>query len=285
LRKDNTGYDLRDLFIGAEGTLGIITAATLKLYPQPKAHATAMVAVRNIEQALALLTIAQAQAGDALTTFELVSDRCLQLVRKHMQRPLPFAQSFPYTVLLELSDLESEAHAQTLLNALLSSALEQGVADDAVIASSLQQARQLWELRELIAEAEAYEGRNIKHDISLPLSRLADFYTRCEKELNSLDTPLQLVVFGHLGDGNLHYNVALPKNTENETFNTLQTQINHLVYDCVAECDGSISAEHGIGQQKLATLPRYKNAVALQLMRSIKQALDPQGIMNPGKVL
>jgi len=285
LRKDNTGYDLRDLFIGAEGTLGIITAATLKLYPQPKAYATAMVAVQSIEQALTLLTLAQAYAGDCLTTFELVSDRCLQLVRKHMQRPLPFAQSFPYAVLLELSDLESEEHAQTLLNTLLSTALEQGVADDAVIASSLQQARQLWELRELIAEAEAHEGRNIKHDISLPLSKLADFCAHCEQELHSLDTPLQLIVFGHLGDGNLHYNVALPRNTENEIFNTLQTQINHLVYDCVAEYHGSISAEHGIGQQKLATLPRYKNAVALQLMRNIKQALDPQGIMNPGKVL
>lgn len=285
LRKDNTGYALRDLFIGAEGTLGIITAATLKLYPLPIAHATAMVAAHSIEQALQLLTIARTHAGDSLTTFELISDRCLQLVHKHLQRTLPFAQNFPYVVLLELSDLESETHAHTLLNALLTEALETGVSENAVIASSLQQARQLWELRELIAEAEAHEGHNIKHDISLPLSQLSDFFTHCEQRLHALNNALQLVVFGHLGDGNLHYNVALPKNSITEAFNTLQTQVNRLVYDCVAEHNGSISAEHGIGQQKAAILPHYKDAVALQLMQKIKQALDPQGIMNPGKLL
>lgn len=285
LRKDNTGYALRDLFIGAEGTLGIITAATLKLYPLPKAYATAMVAVTSITQALQLLTLARSHAGDGLTTFELVSDFCLQLVHQHLQRTLPFAENFPYVVLLELSDLESEAHAQTLLNTLLTAALENGTAVDAVIASSLQQAHQLWELRELISEAESLEGPNIKHDISLPLSTLAEFCTQCEARLQALDGSLRLVNFGHLGDGNLHYNVALPREASEESFRTLQTLINQTVYDCVAEFDGSISAEHGIGQQKPGLLPRYKDAVALQLMHTIKQALDPQGLMNPGKVL
>ncbi|TAK89452.1 MAG: FAD-binding oxidoreductase [Burkholderiaceae bacterium] len=285
LRKDNTGYDLRDLFIGAEGTLGIITAATLKLYPLPKATATALVSVNTLAHALQLLTLAQSHAAAALTTFEAMSDLCLRLVNKHTQRPLPFAQGAPYAVLLELSDLESEEHAQSVLNTLLAAALEKGIAQDAIIASSLQQAQQLWALRERIPEAEALEGRNIKHDISLPLSRLAEFCERCEQALHALGTPLQLVVFGHLGDGNLHYNIALPKKTDVPAFALWQEKINRVVYKTVAECSGSISAEHGIGQLKRDTLPHYKDATALRLMRSIKQALDPLGIMNPGKVL
>jgi len=286
LRKDNTGYDLRDLFIGAEGTLGIITAAVLKLYPQPKAQVTALVALPNAEQALALLSLAQSHCGAALTGFELMSAFCLDLVVKHFpQQRRPFAQRHAQYVLLEMSDSESEAHATGLFEALIVAALEQELIADAVVASSIAQSKALWQLRESISMAQAHEGKNIKHDISVPISRIAEFIRVTDVLLQQAAPDCRMVTFGHLGDGNLHYNVSPPPNVADAAFIAQQSDINRVVHDSVDRFGGSISAEHGLGALKREEIQRYKSPVELQLMRTIKQALDPAGLMNPGKVI
>lgn len=286
LRKDNTGYNLRDLFIGAEGTLGIITAAVLKLYPQPKAQCTALAAMQTPEDALALLSLAQERCGPALTGFELMSDFCLQLVAKHFpqMRP-PFAQGHPQYVLLELSDSESEEHANAMLESVIGDALDRGLLLDAVVASSIAQSKALWNLREHIPLAQAEEGKNIKHDVSVPISRIADFIRETDVLLQAAFPGCRMVTFGHLGDGNLHYNVSPPENALPDSFIACQPQINRVVHDSVHRFGGSISAEHGLGALKRDEIRQYKSGVELQLMRVLKQALDPQGIMNPGKVL
>ncbi|MFB9290035.1 FAD-binding oxidoreductase [Pseudoduganella plicata] len=290
LRKDNTGYDLRDLYIGAEGTLGIITGAVLKLFPQPKASVTALAALPSPAHALRLLSLMQDRAGASLTGFELISSFCLRLVAEHFpQLPRPFAQPspppFPQYALLELSSNESEKHAVGLLESAIGAALEQEIVLDAVVAGSVAQSRGLWQLREHIPLAQAAAGKNIKHDISLPVSRIADFIAETEPLLQEAFPGCQLVCFGHLGDGNLHFNVAPPPGIANEAFLVNQDAVNRVVHDTVARYGGSISAEHGIGALKRDELARYKDPVALTLMRAIKAALDPQGIMNPGKVL
>lgn len=286
LRKDNTGYDLRDLFIGAEGTLGIITAAVLKLFPQPRAQLTALVALQTPAQALQLLQRAQARCGSALTGFELMSHFCLQLVCKHFpDQRLPFAQAHPQYVLLELSDNESEEHARTLFETLIGEALDEGLVDDAVIAASLAQSRALWRLRESISMAQAHEGKNIKHDISVPISRIADFMEVTDALVQETAPGCRMVSFGHLGDGNLHYNVSPPLGVADADFLARQGDINRVVHDSVDRFSGSISAEHGLGALKREEILRYKSPVELRLMRAIKQALDPQHLMNPGKVL
>lgn len=286
LRKDNTGYDLRDLFIGAEGTLGIITGAVLKLYPQPKACVTALAAMESPAQASRLLSIMQDHCAASLTGFELMSAYCLQLVAKHfpaLQQPLP--GDYRQYALLELSSSESEAHAAGLLERALGAALADGAAQDAVVASSAAQSRGLWDLREHIPLAQAADGKNIKHDISLPVSSIADFIATTEPQLQAAFPGCQLVCFGHLGDGNLHFNVAPPPGVANEDFLQCQGAVNRVVHDSVAVFGGSISAEHGIGALKRDELARYKSPVELTLMRAIKAALDPLGLMNPGKVL
>ena len=286
LRKDNTGYDLRDLFIGAEGTLGIITGAVLKLFPQPKAALTAMVALTSPQSALALLTLMQDHCGAAPTGFELMSDFAMRLVGTHFpQLPQPFVARHHQYVLLEVSSSESAAHALELLERAVAQALEQDIADDAVVATSLAQARALWQVREHISMAQAAAGKNIKHDISLPISRIAEFIVRTDALLLAAFPGCQLVCFGHVGDGNLHYNVAPPTGTPHDDFLLHQDAINRIVHDSVASFGGSISAEHGIGALKRNELLRYKSAVELDMMRAIKSALDPLGIMNPGKVL
>ncbi|WP_288393152.1 FAD-binding oxidoreductase [uncultured Herbaspirillum sp.] len=286
LRKDNTGYDLRDLFIGAEGTLGIITAAVLKLFPPPQAQLTAMVALPAPAQALALLQLAQAQCGAALTGFELMSDFCLQLVRKHFpEQRLPFAQPYAHYVLLEVSDSESEQHARHLFENLIGLALEQGLAEDAVIAASLAQSQALWRLRESISSAQAREGKNIKHDISVPISRIADFIAITDVLVQQASPGCRMVCFGHLGDGNLHYNISPPVGVVDTDFIARQAELNRVVHDSVDRFGGSISAEHGLGALKREEILRYKSPVELRLMRAIKAALDPQQLMNPGKVL
>lgn len=286
LRKDNTGYDLRDLFIGAEGTLGIITAAVMKLFPQPKAQITAMAALPTPAAALRLLTLAQAHCGAALTGFELMSDFCLQLVTKHFpQMRLPFAETHPQYVLLELSDSESEQHANALLESLIGAALEQDVITDAIVAASIAQSKALWNLREHISLAQAAEGKNIKHDISVPISRIADFIETTDAQLQQAAPGCRMVTFGHLGDGNLHYNVSPPQGTSDEDFIAQQTAINLIVHDSVHGYGGSISAEHGLGALKRDEIRRYKSAVEMQMMRTLKQAFDPLNLMNPGKVL
>ena len=286
LRKDNTGYDLRDLFIGAEGTLGIITAAVLKLFPQPKAEITALAAMATPDDALRLLNLAQAHCGAALTGFELMSDLCLQLVSKHFPHMrLPFPQNYPQYVLLELSDSESGEHANTMLENLITAALEQEIIQDAVVASSIAQSKSLWHLREHIPLAQAAEGKNIKHDISVPISRIAEFIRATDMLLQQSFPASRMVTFGHLGDGNLHYNVSPPEATSDETFIARQAEVNHVVHDSVHHFGGSISAEHGVGALKRDEILHYKSAVEMKLMHSIKQALDPLNLMNPGKVL
>ena len=286
LRKDNTGYDLRDLFIGAEGTLGIITGAVLKLYPQPKASITALAAVPSPAAAQQLLVLMQDHCGASLTGFELMSQFCLDLVaREFPQLPKPFAAPHPQYVLLELSSSESEAHAVGLLERSINAALERDIIADAVVATSVAQSAGLWQLREHIPLAQAKAGKNIKHDISLPVSRIADFIAATGPQLEAAFPGCQLVCFGHLGDGNLHYNVAPPAGISNEAFLANQDKVNRVVHDSVVAFGGSISAEHGIGALKRDELAHYKSAVELNMMRAIKAALDPLGIMNPGKVI
>lgn len=287
LRKDNTGYDLRHLFIGSEGTLGIITAATMKLFPKPAAQRTAWAAVPSVQAALDLLGLAQQQLGAGLTGFEMMSQAALGLVARHLPAlKVPFWQEAPYCVLLELSDTESESHAEQRLEQLLGFALDKNVASEVVIAQSLSQSRELWQVRESISSAQAAEGLNIKHDISLPVSAIPAFVKQTDTALANALPGLRIVNFGHLGDGNLHYNIQCPEGADAAHFlKTNEPQVNDMVYDAVMSFGGSVSAEHGIGRLKVESLPNYKDPVALQLMRSIKQALDPQNLMNPGRVL
>ena len=287
LRKDNTGYDLRDLYIGSEGTLGIITAATLKLYPRPAAKLTAWAAVPSMQAAVDLLGLAHARLGAGLTGFEVMGQFALSLVDKHYpQLRVPLFKESPWCVLLENSDHESEAHARALFEQLLETALESGCVTDAVVAENLTQAKGLWHIRESIPLAQAEEGLNIKHDISIPVSRIPAFVEETDALLAREIPGVRLVDFGHLGDGNLHYNVQAPEHGDAKAFlRDEEDRINTLVFDAVARHEGSISAEHGIGSLKAAKLPHYKSAVALGLMRRLKQALDPQGVMNPGRVL
>ena len=287
LRKDNTGYDLRDLFVGSEGTLGVITAATMKLYPLPAAQLTAWAAVPSLEAAVQLLGLAHRHLGAGLTGFEVMGQFALSLVAQHFpQQRVPLWADHPYCVLLENSDSESEDHARGQFERLLETAFEQGVVSDAVVAESLQQAHALWHIRESIPLAQAEEGLNIKHDISLPVSKIPAFCAETDALLQREVPGVRLVNFGHLGDGNLHYNVQAPEGGDPATFLLEQEErVNHLVFDQVARFDGSISAEHGIGSLKVDKLPQYKDPVALALMKSVKRALDPQNILNPGRVL
>ncbi|OIQ72159.1 putative FAD-linked oxidoreductase [mine drainage metagenome] len=287
LRKDNTGYDLRDLFIGAEGTLGIVTAASMQLFAQPAAQRTALATLPDVTAAVELLQRARAALGAALTGFELMSAHSVQLVQRHFPRlRLPLELSSPWCVLLELSDNEGEAHAQARLEAVLGLAMEQGRVVDAAVAQTLTQAQAMWALREHIPLAQAQEGLNIKHDIAVPVSRMAAFVESTAELVTQALPGARLVVFGHLGDGNLHYNVQAPLGGDAADFLARhQDACNRIVHDAAAACGGSFSAEHGVGQLKLDDLLRYKSPVAVAMMRAIKTALDPQGLMNPGKVI
>ena len=286
LRKDNTGYDLRDLFIGSEGTLGVITAATMKLYPQPRERLTALAACASLDAAVALLRLARARAGDALTGFEVMNQASLALVARELpQLAQPWAPA-AWTVLLELSDAESADHARAVFEGLLEAAVEAGSVQDAAIAQNLQQAQAFWHLRESIPLAQAQAGLNIKHDIALPVSAIPDFVAEMDAALAAYLPGIQVIDFGHLGDGNLHYNVQAPVGVAPAAFLAAhEAPINARVYDAVQRRGGSISAEHGIGRLKREELAARKDATALTLMRAIKQALDPHGILNPGRVL
>ena len=289
LRKDNTGYDLRDLLVGSEGTLGIITAATMKLYPLPAAQLTAWAAVPSLDHAVTLLGLAHQKLGAGLTGFEVMGQFALSLVGKHMpQLRVPFLgdEATPYCVLLENSDSESEDHARARFEALLESAFEDGCVTDAVIAENLTQAHQLWHIRESIPLAQAEEGLNIKHDISIGVSRIPAFVAETDALLQKEIAGVRLVNFGHLGDGNLHYNVQAPVDGDAKVFLREQEErVNTLVYDQVEKFGGSFSAEHGIGELKVHKLEKHKSPVALGMMRAIKGALDPHNLLNPGRVL
>ena len=287
LRKDNTGYDLRQLFIGSEGTLGIITAATLKLYPRPAAALTAWASVPTLAHAVHLLELAHERLGPGLTGFEVMGQFALSLVAKHYpQQRVPFVQDSPWCVLIENSDLESESHARVQFEGLLEAALVAGVVTDAVVAENIAQAHQLWHVRESIPMAQAEEGLNIKHDVSVPISRIPAFCEETDALLRKAIPGVRLVNFGHLGDGNLHYNVQAPEHGDAAAFlRDEEDRVNAIVHDQVHKFAGSISAEHGVGSLKVDKLPQYKSPVALGMMRAIKGALDPQGILNPGRVL
>jgi FAD/FMN-containing dehydrogenase len=287
LRKDNTGYDLRHLYIGSEGTLGIITAATLKLFPQPKVQLTAWAAVPSMAAAVELLGLAHQRLSASLTGFELMGQFALSLVAKHFGNlRLPLYQDTPFCVLLENADSESETHARTQLEGLLEAAMETGCVTDAVVADNLTQAQTLWHVRESIPLAQAQEGLNIKHDISVPVSAMAAFVASTDALLAQAIPGVRLVNFGHLGDGNLHYNVQAPLGQDAAAFlREHEADVNKIVFDAVVAHGGSISAEHGVGSLKVAHLAHYKSPVALATMRAVKQALDPLNLMNPGRVL
>ena len=291
LRKDNTGYSLRDLYIGSEGTLGLITAATLKLFPQPAATLTALAACASPREAVALLGLVRAQLGSTLTGFEVMNATARELVARHLpQIAQPLRRSdggFPaWSVLLEQADEQGPQQAQQRLEGVLAQALERGLIEDAVVAKNIAESRGLWHLREAIPLAQSEEGLNIKHDIALPVSRIPDFIASMDATLQRLHPGCRVVDFGHLGDGNLHYNVQAPAGVEAAAFlEREEPGINAVVYDAVQALGGSISAEHGIGRLKREELIRRKDATALDLMRRLKLALDPAGRMNPGRVV
>ncbi len=287
LRKDNTGYDLRNLLIGSEGTLGIITAACMKLYPQPAAQLTAWAAVPSMAAAVSLLGLAHERLGAGLTGFEVMGQFALGLVDKHHpQLRVPLFKETPWCVLLENSDHESETHARVGFEGLMETALDKGWVTDAVVAESLTQAQGLWQIRESIPLAQATEGLNIKHDISIPVSRIPQFVEETDALLQAKIPGIRLVNFGHLGDGNLHYNVQAPAGADGPAFlKNHEDEVNTWVFDQVKAFNGSISAEHGIGSLKADKLAHYKDPTALAMMKAIKLALDPQNIMNPGRVI
>jgi FAD/FMN-containing dehydrogenase len=285
LRKDNTGYDMKQLFIGSEGTLGIITAAVLKLFPKPRISATALAALADVDAAIALLGLLRQALGDRLTGFELISGDCIALTRKQfpaLPDPLP---GYPWYALVQADDPAADSPLAVQMEAALAAAVEQHVANDAAIAQSAAQAAELWALREHIPEAQRLEGPNIKHDISLPVSRIPEFLAGAQVELGTAFRDVRYVVFGHLGDGNLHYNLSAPAGTTAAAFLGEAARANRIVYDLVARLGGSFSAEHGIGQMKRGELVRYKSAVEVELMQRIKRALDPDAQLNPGKVV
>ena len=270
LRKDNTGYDLKQLFLGAEGTLGVITAAVLRLYPKPAASATAWIALQSPRDAVELLAALRERLGERISAFELVSRACLEAVLRHvkdLKDPLPAPH--PWYVLAQLADSGDAAQLEER-------AAEALAGREAVLAQSGEQARHLWRIRESIPEA---QFANVKHDISLPISRIPDFVERAGRELRAAFPETQIYCFGHVGDGNLHYNVGPERLLEK------RAAVSRVVYDAVASLRGSISAEHGLGQLKREEIRAHKPALELELMRKLKAALDPQGLMNPGKVL
>jgi FAD/FMN-containing dehydrogenase len=286
LKKDNTGYDLRDLLIGSEGTLGVITAAALKMLPRPAEQATAIIALENPEAALQLFRRAEEAAGAALTAFEFWSRLPMDFALEHMPNTRdPFAAKHPWYSLLEISSSEGGGQAASLLEKLLTAAAETGLIRDAALAASLQQSLDFWRLRESFSEAQKGAGGSIKHDISVPIARIPEFLECAAGMVETVCPGARPVPFGHFGDGNLHYNVTQPEGMDKALFVALWEQMSVAVHSLVADMDGSISAEHGIGQMKREALLRCKSPVELDMMRAIKKALDPKGILNPGKVL
>ena len=292
LRKDNTGYDLKHLFIGAEGTLGLITAAVLKLYPLPQAQATAWVAVRDPQAAVQLLGRLRQTCGERVNAFEIVNRTALDLVLQHIpSTTAPLAATHDWQVLLQLTDVRADPPAQgasSLQDVLAEFLMEEAGAGsvlDAVIAQTEAQTAALWKLRESISEAQKIDGISIKHDVSVPISRIAEFIERADRQLAEAYAGLRIVCFGHIGDGNLHYNPSKALAQENAAFIAVSASVNRIVHDLVDALGGSISAEHGLGQLKREEVLRYKSPVEMDMMRAVKRALDPQGLMNPGKLI
>jgi len=285
LKKDNTGYDLRHLFIGAEGTLGIVTAAVLKLFPRPRAVETAFIGVPTPHAALALLNLAEERAGGMVTSFELIPRIALEFAVRHapMCRD-PLTNSHAWYVLLELSS-QARDGLRVLMEEILAAGVERTLVEDATIAASIEQTKAFWLLRHHIADTQKYEGGSIKHDVSVPVNAVPDFIAEATAAVEAMIPGCRPVPFGHLGDGNIHYNVSQPVGADRASFLARWNEVNDVVFAIVAKLGGSISAEHGIGVMKRELLPDVKDPVAYELMRSFKQLLDPNGILNPGKVL
>ncbi len=286
LKKDNTGYDLRDLFIGSEGTLGIITAAVLKLFPNPRERATAYVGMEGLEQIASLYTLATQKAGGQMTAFEIMPRRGLEFVLRHINGARdPLANRHEWYVLLEISSLAGEGAGQNILADVLEQGVENGIVADAALPSSLEQRAAIWALRERMSEAQKPEGGSIKHDISVPINSIPAFIDKANALVGELVKGCRPVPFGHWGDGNIHYNISQPKDMDKQAFLDRWEEVSRRVHGLVMEFNGSISAEHGIGYMKREMLREAKDPFELELMRSIKQALDPKGILNPGKLL
>ena len=284
LKKDNTGYDLRDLFVGSEGTLGVITAATLKLFPRPDERTTAFVGVKDLDSLLPFFQLAERRAGSALTAFEFMSELIVRFVTRHIPGTrLPLAEEAPWYVLLELSG--ADGSTAPVVERLLTEASEAGLVTDAVIAQSLTHAEDLWRLREAASEAQKGEGGSIKHDISVPVGRLPEFLVAAAEAVERVCPSARPVPFGHFGDGNVHYNVSQPPGMARADFIALWNTMSLAVHDVAVSLGGSISAEHGIGRLKVDELVRVKSPVEIEMMRRIKAALDPNGILNPGKLI
>jgi FAD/FMN-containing dehydrogenase len=285
LRKDNTGYDLKQLFIGGEGTLGVITAATVKLFPKPRETETAFLALTRIENVMELFSHARAATADQLTAFELIPRAGLDLALAHTPGTTdPLTTAFPWYVLLEMSSSQTESGLRGLLERLLASAIEEGLVADGVIAESGAQAKGLWHIREAIVEAQLYSG-SIKHEVSVPVSRVAEFVIRAGATVSERLRGIRPIAFGHVGDGNIHFNLTQPEGADRAAYLGRWQEFNDIVHGVVRELRGSISAEHGVGMMKREEITHYKSPVEIELMHRVKHALGPANIMNPGKLV
>jgi FAD/FMN-containing dehydrogenase len=286
LRKDNTGYDLRDLFIGSEGTLGIITAAVLRLFPRPAEQAAAFVALETLEDVARLFEMARGQAGASLTAFEFIPRIAMDFLAKHMPEVRdPLDAPHPWYVLMEVSGARPDGAAQALMETLLEEAFEAEIISDRAVTASLAQAQAFWDLRERLSEVQKHEGASVKCDVSVPLSRLPAFITRANAEIARLAPGARPFPFGHFGDGNVHYNINQPVDMDREAYLARWDEIAGAVYGIAVDMGGSISAEHGIGRMKRELLPSVKDDTEMWMMRAIKETLDPNGTLNPGKVV
>ncbi len=286
LRKDNTGYALKHLFVGAEGTLGIITAAALRLFPRPLETATAFAALRDLDAAIELLAILRAGSGDSVSSFELLPRMAIELCLRHLPNivdPLPARHD--WHALIEFTGTVADGRTKAALEATLETALEKGTIVDAAIAQSEAQANNLWRIRDGLTEAQVHAGANIKHDVSVPVSRTPEFIKRADAALKKIAPGAETLAFGHIGDGNIHYNLCPPPGADLAAFMAKTDRVGAIVYDITAEMEGSFSAEHGIGQLRRAALVKYRSALEVEMMRTLKRSLDPKGLMNPGKVL
>jgi FAD/FMN-containing dehydrogenase len=285
LRKDNTGYDLKQLFIGGEGTLGIITAATLKLFPKPREVEVAFLGLTRVEDVMALFAHARAATADQLTAFELIPRAGFDLALAHIPGTIdPLSEPHPWYVLLEMSSSQTDSGMRGLLERLLEAALVENLVADGVIAESGAQAKQLWRIREAIVEAQLNSG-SIKHDVSVPVSRVADFIIRATDQVTKRLPGIRPIAFGHVGDGNVHFNLTQPEGADTAAYLARWQEFNDIVHGVVKELHGSISAEHGVGSLKRDEITHYKSPVEIELMRRVKCALDPGNIMNPGKLV
>jgi FAD/FMN-containing dehydrogenase len=287
LRKDNTGYDLKQLFIGAEGTLGVITAAVLRLFPRPRDVVTAMVAVRDVHAAVELLSLLRGGTGESVTGFELMTRMGMESAARHIEGVAdPFDKAYGYYVLIECTSAHGPGPLRGAVEGVLEDALTEGLVLDAVFADSRARARQLWYIREVLPEAQKFEGGSIKHDVAVPVSRVADFIADANAAVEAAMPGVRPFAFGHVGDGNIHYNLSQPPGMDKDAFLAEWQRLNRVVHDVVVrKYKGSISAEHGIGLVRRTDLGHYKSEVELDLMRKVKAALDPKGLMNPGKIL